>query len=152
MFQDIAPNTSENFKRLCNGTYTNKQGEKIGYRYSHFHRIYKGAFVQGGDFGAKKGAKSVYDGPFPDESFDMKHDEDGLVGMCKQEGQKHTNECQFYVTLNAPLTYLDGKYVIFGRVISGMRVFRMMGKLGTPQQEARERIQIMDCGEYFIKG
>ena len=93
LFEDLAPKTCENFKRLCSKTFTNKEGEKIGYRYNWIHRIYKGAFVQGGDLTSCKGAKSVFDGEFPDESFERKHDEEGLLGMCKSAGKKHSNEC-----------------------------------------------------------
>lgn len=151
LFESLSPKTCENFRRLCAGNYTNKQGEKIGYRYNWIHRVYKGAFAQGGDMKGKEGSKSVFDGEFPDESFDLKHDKEGLLGMCKSEGRKHSNECQFYVTLSAPLTYLDGKYCVFGRVISGMRVFRTMERISTPQQNTDEKIQIIDCGEYSVK-
>ena len=62
----------------------------------------------------KKGARSIFDGEFPDESFEVKHCVDGLLGMCKSDDKKHSSECQFYVTLNSPLSYLDGKSCIFG--------------------------------------
>jgi len=48
--------------------------------------------------------------------------------MCKRNGIPDTNECQFYVTLDAPLNFLDGQTVIFGRIIEGFRVFNMIGK------------------------
>ena len=59
----------------------------------------------------------------------MKHTEVGLLGMCKRKGYQHTAECQFYVTTSAPLTFLDNKYVVFGRVIIGMRAFKVIEKL-----------------------
>lgn len=68
------------------------------------------------DKGKETGA-SIYGGEFEDESFHVKHTEIGLLGMCKRNGLKHTNESQFYVTMSAPLTFLDNKNVIFGRVI-----------------------------------
>ena len=89
LFEDLAPKTCENFKRLCSGTFTGK--EKIGYRYNWIHRIYKGAFIQGGDLGIKDSSMSIFDGEFPDESFERKHDEEGLLGMCKSAGKKHSN-------------------------------------------------------------
>jgi len=76
-------------------------------------------YIQGGDLhknGAKQAA-SVYEGEFADESFHVKHTEVGLIGMCKRKGYSHSNEYQFYVTTAAPLTFLDNKYVVFGRVI-----------------------------------
>ena len=50
---------------------------------------------------------SVYAGEFADESFHVKHTEIGLLGMCKRNGLKHTNDSQFYITTGAPLTFLD---------------------------------------------
>jgi len=31
LFTEFAPNTCENFRKLCNGVFTNKQGEKLTY-------------------------------------------------------------------------------------------------------------------------
>jgi cyclophilin family peptidyl-prolyl cis-trans isomerase len=31
LFSDIAPKTCDNFQKLCNGVFTNKQGEKLSY-------------------------------------------------------------------------------------------------------------------------
>lgn len=92
LFKDLAPKTCENFTKLCNGEFTNKHGEKIGYQYSYFHWVYKKAFVQGGVIHNKKGGKSIFDGEFPDESFEVKHVTDGLLGMCKNSEKKHSNE------------------------------------------------------------
>ena len=47
----------------------------------------------------------------------MKHGEIGLLGMSKKDGLKHTNLCQFYVTTGTPLSFMNNKYVVFGRVI-----------------------------------
>lgn len=49
LFSDLAPQTCENFRKLCNGTFTNKQGEKLTYVGSEFQRIVKGMYIQGGD-------------------------------------------------------------------------------------------------------
>jgi cyclophilin family peptidyl-prolyl cis-trans isomerase len=77
---------------------------------------------------------SVYDGEFADESFQVKHTEPGLLGMCKRSSVQHTNECQFYVTLGAPLSFMDGQTVIFGRVIEGFRVFKLIEKMDTTNE------------------
>ena len=41
--------------------------------------------------------------------------------MCKRGGHADTNECQFYITLGAPLSFMDNTHVVFGRVVNGMR-------------------------------
>lgn len=55
----------------------------------------------------------------PDETFAVKHDERGLLAMANN-GQPHTGSCQWYVTL-APLSWLDGKRVVFGKVLTQVR-------------------------------
>lgn len=50
----------------------------------------------------------------PDESFALKHDDIGWVGMANT-GHPHTAATQFYITL-CPLPWLDGKRVVFGKV------------------------------------
>ena len=77
---------------------------------------------------------SIWGGEFADESFEVKHTEPGLLGMCKRDGVAHTNESQFYVTLGGPLPFLDNQCVVFGRVVSGFRVFRQIEKLDTTNE------------------
>ena len=42
-------------------------------------------------------------------------------------GKKHGNGCQFLVAL-APLPFLDGRRVAFGRVIDGLRVMKLVNR------------------------
>ena len=73
------------------------------------------------------GSFSCFDeGEFADESFAKKHDEPGAIGMCQRGGLPNTNECQFYITLNAPLKFMDNKNVIFGRIVNGMRTIKLI--------------------------
>lgn len=85
---------------------------------TEFHRVVNGMYIQGGDIQKNVTKQTVNnEGEFADESFHVKHTEVGLIGMCKRKGYSHSNEYQFYVTTAAPLTFLDNKYVVFGRVI-----------------------------------
>ena len=70
--------------------------------------------------------------------------------MCKRNGYHHTNESQFYVTLSAPLTFLDNNYVVFARVIQGMRAFRMIEKLETTNEKPDIDVKITGCGEFTV--
>jgi cyclophilin family peptidyl-prolyl cis-trans isomerase len=70
--------------------------------------------------------------------------------MCKRKSYAHSNECQFYITTSAPLSFLDTKYVVFGRVISGMRAFKIMQKLDIVNEKPMQSIKIVASGEYKI--
>jgi cyclophilin family peptidyl-prolyl cis-trans isomerase len=154
LFTEYAPKTCSNFMKLCSGELTNASGEKVSYIGTEFHRIVKGMYVQGGDIhkhgAAQKGGASSFEGEFADESFHVKHAEVGLVGMCKRKSYAHSNECQFYVTTSAPLSFLDTKYVVFGRVISGMRAFKIMQKLEIVNEKPVQSVKIVAAGEYKI--
>lgn len=110
LYCDQVPRTSYNFLALCASGYYNE---------TKFHRNIKGFMVQGGDpTGTGKGGNCVYDTPkFADEIVpSIKHDKAGIVSMANSG--PNTNGSQFFITYAAH-THLDGKYTIFGHVISG---------------------------------
>lgn len=84
----------------------------------------------------KEGCNSIFGGEFADESFHVKHTEVGLLGMCKRSGVKHSNETQFYITLGAPLEFLDNENVVFGRVVMGMDTLARVGQLDTENEKS----------------
>lgn len=99
--------------------------------------------------GAGQDSYSIFEeGEFADENFSMKHTEPGLLGMCKRNDYANTNECQFYVTLGGPLSFMDNKNVIFGRVINGMKTFRTIEGLETYNQKPNQKIQVKRAGKY----
>jgi cyclophilin family peptidyl-prolyl cis-trans isomerase len=71
--------------------------------------------LQGGDVvdGTGKG-KNLFQ--LPDETFQFKHDAAGCPAMASN-GEAHTAATQFYITQN-PLKWLDGKRVVFGKVLT----------------------------------
>ncbi|GAX80560.1 hypothetical protein CEUSTIGMA_g7997.t1 [Chlamydomonas eustigma] len=111
LFSDICPRTCDNFIKLVNG----KHECKHQYAGTPIHRIVQHAFIQGGDVvtGTGKGNPKF---SIPDETFQVKHGDVGILGMANN-GAPHTGASQFYITLN-PLSWLDGKRVAFGRVLT----------------------------------
>ena len=149
LFNDSHPMAAENFLCLCTGEKgAAKDGTKLHYEGTPLHRVVKGGWVQGGDIagGHGDGGCSVFGPTFADESFSVKQDKDGVLVMASAEAP-HTNASQFYVTL-APMPWMDRKRVAFGRVVSGMRVFRMVEKLPTVNQRPVDDVRVVACGAF----
>ena len=58
----------------------------------------------------------------------------------------NTNGSQFFLT-TVPCPWLDGKHVVFGQVIDGMDVVKVVESFGTQNGKTTKRIEIKDCGE-----
>ncbi len=60
LFTEFSPKTCENFIKLCVGGHTNKEGKKLSYIGSEFHRVVKGMYIQGGDLSKHSGISKLY--------------------------------------------------------------------------------------------
>lgn len=57
-----------------------------------------------------------------------------------------TNGCQFFITC-APARGLDGKHVVFGQVVGGMEVVRMIENVRVVGERPAVDVRIAQCGE-----
>merc|ERR1712146_265323 len=119
-----------------------------GYAGSGFHRVIPGFMCQGGDFTNHNGTggKSIYGAKFADESFEGKagkHTGEGCLSMAN--AGPNTNGSQFFIcTANTP--HLDGKHVVFGKVVDGMSVLDDMEAVGSRSGATSKDVVIADCG------
>lgn len=148
LFANVVPRTAENFRALCTGEkgIGKSTGKPLHYKGSFFHRIIKGFMAQGGDFsnGNGTGGESIYGGKFADENFKLGHDGPGFLSMANSG--PNTNGSQFFLTFKRQ-PHLDGKHVVFGKVLKGMEVVKKMEQVGSSGGQPARSVKIVDCGD-----
>jgi cyclophilin family peptidyl-prolyl cis-trans isomerase len=106
LFDDDAPKTVENFKKLAaDGFYDNVI----------FHRVIPDFMIQGGD---PTGTGSGGPGYTFEDEFNEHKVERGALAMAN--AGPNTNGSQFFIVTADACPWLDGKHTVFGRVTDGM--------------------------------
>lgn len=151
LFGDHVPKTVENFRALCTGEKgEGKSGKPLHYKNSIFHRVIPQFMLQGGDFTKANGSggESIYGEKFADEKFGIVHDVPGVLSMAN--AGPNTNGSQFFIT-TVPTAWLDGKHVVFGRIVEGMDLVKKIEARGSRSGRTSAVITIADCGEIKVE-
>lgn len=120
LYYDKAPNTVKNFISLAESGF---------YDGVEIHRVVEYSLIQMGDpDGTGTGNAGYYiKGEFPDNGYsknDLSHTA-GMVSMARHGSDEDdkdyydTASCQFFVTVADKSYQYDGKYCVFGKILSG---------------------------------
>jgi len=128
MFDDDAPKTVENFKKLAADGF---------YDGLIFHRVIKDFMIQGG---CPHGTGTGDPGYKFDDEFNDHKVVRGALAMANSG--PNTNGSQFFIVTIDAAPWLDGKHTVFGEVTSGMDVVDAVEGLETdardrPREEAK---------------
>ena len=114
-FPDVAPNHVNNFIELA------KKGFYDG---TTFHRVIPRFMIQGGDPNSKQPDKSTHGQGGPGYTikaeFNKKPHKRGTLSMARAADPDSAGSQFFICVADSP--FLDGKYTVFGEVVSGMDV------------------------------
>ena len=135
LYGGVVPKTVDNFVRLCRGDLEYK------FEGSAVQRVIRGFMAQGGSTDGGYG-KSSWGGQFEDESFVLTHDGRGVLSMANAGDD--TNGSQFFMLFRAQ-AHLDGKHVVFGKVVEGMAVLDAIEAVGSRDGKTSAEVRIAGC-------
>jgi peptidyl-prolyl cis-trans isomerase B (cyclophilin B) len=136
LFAEQAPETVRQFLSIC----------QMGlYDRTAWHRVVRGSFIQGGDLSTRRPPLSPAEIDYVNhrlklERSKLKH-EPGTVSMARSE-TPGSSETSFFICMTRQPT-LDGKYTIFGKVVSGMDVVEQIANVSLEKDRPRLRWELV---------
>ena len=138
LYPDVAPITVANFQKLVS--------EKF-YDNLTFHRVISGFMIQGGDPNGDGtgGSEETIKGEFSSNGVEntLEH-EPGIVSMARSNDPDSASS-QFFICVGDKenISYLDGDYAAFGKVIAGMDAVNSISEVRTDANDAPLSVQKM---------
>jgi len=128
LFDDAAPKTVENFRKLASDGF---------YDGLVFHRVIREFMLQAG---CPQGTGTGGPGYTFEDEFNEHKVARGALAMANSG--PNTNGSQFFIVTAGAAPWLDGKHTVFGEVTAGMGVVDIIERLPTdkrdkPKDEAR---------------
>jgi peptidylprolyl isomerase len=125
------PITAGNFRKLV---------QRNVYDGTIFHRVIDGFMIQGGDpTGTGCGDPSIPS--IPDEFTDHNRNDRGTVSMAN--AGPNTGSSQFFINL-VDNNRLDPKHPVFGKVVEGLEVVDIIGKVDTDENDRpKQKVKII---------
>ena len=134
-FPDRAPDHVRQFLRLASsGVYNG----------TSFHRVVKGFVIQGGHMPTRREPLDEKQQSFVrnlQPEFNATLHERGIVSMARLGDDVASGSSSFFIVL-APAPSLDGKYTVFGRVVSGMDVIEKIEGVPVKGEDPVTRIEV----------
>nr|CAD7438710.1 unnamed protein product [Timema bartmani] len=115
LYSDYVPKAAANFLSLCKGD------TELSYKNTQFQQIIPGYLCQGGDVELKR--RAFYQENYEDNNFKLKHSGPGVLSMANTANINSL----FNITFKE-LQTLDGKCVVIGKVIKGLRTLNKVGE------------------------
>lgn len=106
-----------------------------------FHRVISGFMAQGGDpMGNGMGGPGYkYAGEFDKKAI---HDKPGILSMAN--AGENTDGSQFFLTFQAT-PHLNGRHTVFGEVVEGLDVLKVIEGLGSRSGQTKEPLKIISA-------
>ncbi|RLN86019.1 hypothetical protein BBJ28_00018671 [Nothophytophthora sp. Chile5] len=147
LYGKTVPKTAENFRALCTGEKgMGTKGHPLHFKDSIFHRIIPNFMVQGWKACIVTGVELTVllldVARFLSPS--SKHTGKGTLSMANSGA--NTNGSQFFIC-TAKTSWLDGRHVVFGRVVEGLDVLDAIEAVGSQSGTPSQKVVIVESGE-----